>query len=174
MNLNPDKCHLPLNINDQNTLNTGNLHIKDSLCGKVHGIANHIEAKKYWRNIWRHWKRILMNAFFKPQFNYCPFIWTCCNHSLISKINRLHDVCELCTAIKFWETSRRSWFCLYSSSKYQISKVWEMFKEKIFHFRDAVTCQLRKRRFSNPIYTLCFQWDRGYKNSRTKNLGNFA
>ena len=45
MNLNPDKCHLPLNINEQNTLNTGNLTIKDSLCGKVHGIANHIEAK---------------------------------------------------------------------------------------------------------------------------------
>ena len=93
MNLNPDKCHLPLNINEQNTLNTGNLNMKDSLCGKVHGIANHIEAKKYWRNIWRHRKRILMNAFFKPQFNYCPFIWTCCNHSLISKIYRLHERC---------------------------------------------------------------------------------
>ena len=35
-------------------------------------------------------KRILMNAFFKYQFNYCPLVWMCCNKSLNSKTNRLH------------------------------------------------------------------------------------
>ena len=38
-------------------------------------------------------RRILMNAFFKAQFNYCPIIWmfhSCC---LNNKINRLHERC---------------------------------------------------------------------------------
>ena len=36
-------------------------------------------------------KRILMNAFFKSQFNYCKLVWMCCNRSLNTKINRLHQ-----------------------------------------------------------------------------------
>ena len=35
--------------------------------------------------------RILMNAFFKSQFKYCPLIWMCDNRSLSNKINQLHD-----------------------------------------------------------------------------------
>ena len=38
-------------------------------------------------------KRILMNAFFKLQINYCPLVWMCCNRSLNTKINRLHERC---------------------------------------------------------------------------------
>ena len=38
-------------------------------------------------------KRIIMNAFFKSQFNYCPLVWMCCNRSLNTKINRLHERC---------------------------------------------------------------------------------
>ena len=38
-------------------------------------------------------KCILMNAFFKSQFNYCPLVWMCCNRSLNTKINRLHERC---------------------------------------------------------------------------------
>ena len=34
-----------------------------------------------------------MNAFFKSQFNYCTFVWICCNISLNTKINPLHDQC---------------------------------------------------------------------------------
>ena len=37
-------------------------------------------------------RRNLMNAFFKSQFNYCPLIWMCCNRSLNSKIDRLHEI----------------------------------------------------------------------------------
>ena len=36
-------------------------------------------------------KRILMNAFFKLQFNYYPLLRMCCNRSLNTKINRLHE-----------------------------------------------------------------------------------
>ena len=38
-------------------------------------------------------RRILMNANFKAQFNYCPAVWMFDNHSLNNKINRLHERC---------------------------------------------------------------------------------
>ena len=38
-------------------------------------------------------KRILMNAFFKSQFSYCPLVWMCHSHANNSKINRLHERC---------------------------------------------------------------------------------
>ena len=36
---------------------------------------------------------ILMNAFFKAQFNYCPIIWMFHSRCLNNKINRLHERC---------------------------------------------------------------------------------
>ena len=38
-------------------------------------------------------RRILMNAFFKSQFNYCPTIWMFHNLSLNNKINGIHERC---------------------------------------------------------------------------------
>ena len=38
-------------------------------------------------------RKILMNAFFRSQFNYCPLIWMCYNGSLNYKINPLHERC---------------------------------------------------------------------------------
>ena len=38
-------------------------------------------------------RRILMNAFFNSQFNYCPVIWICHSRVLNNKINRLHERC---------------------------------------------------------------------------------
>ena len=38
-------------------------------------------------------RRILMNAFFKAQFNYCPAVWMFHSRSLNNKINRLHERC---------------------------------------------------------------------------------
>ena len=38
-------------------------------------------------------RKILMNAFFRSQFNYCPLIWMCYNRSLNYKINPLHERC---------------------------------------------------------------------------------
>ena len=38
-------------------------------------------------------RKILMDAFFRSQFNYCPLIWMCYNRSLNQKVNRLHERC---------------------------------------------------------------------------------
>ena len=38
-------------------------------------------------------RRILLNAFFKAQFNYCPAIWVFHSRALNNKINRLHESC---------------------------------------------------------------------------------
>ena len=38
-------------------------------------------------------RSILMNAFFKAQFSYCPAVWMFHNHSLNNKINRLYERC---------------------------------------------------------------------------------
>ena len=47
-------------------------------------LSNYMELPK---------KHILMNAFFKAQFNYCPVVWMFHSHSLNNKINRLHERC---------------------------------------------------------------------------------
>ena len=47
-------------------------------------ITNYMELPK---------GRILMNAFFKAQFNYSPAIWMFHSHNLNSKIIRLHERC---------------------------------------------------------------------------------
>ena len=38
-------------------------------------------------------RRLLMNSFFKTQFNYCPLIWMCHSRENNRKINRLHERC---------------------------------------------------------------------------------
>ena len=38
-------------------------------------------------------RRLLLNAFFKAQFNYCPVVWMFHPRSLNSKINRLYERC---------------------------------------------------------------------------------
>ena len=38
-------------------------------------------------------RRILMNAFFKSQFSYCPLVWMCHSRANNDKINRLHERC---------------------------------------------------------------------------------
>ena len=56
-----------------------NTHV-DTICKKDHRkltalsrIANYMKLPK---------RRILMNAFLKAQFNYCPIIWMCYSRSL--------------------------------------------------------------------------------------------
>ena len=38
-------------------------------------------------------RRLLMNSFFKTQFNYCPLIWMCHSRENNRKIDRLHERC---------------------------------------------------------------------------------
>ena len=113
MKLNTDKCHLLLNSQEPNTLKIGDLHINNSLNEKLLGITfgfklkfnRHIEdicqkasqklnvLARLAPYIGTTKKRILMNAFFKSQFNYCPLVWMCCNRSLNNKISLLYERC---------------------------------------------------------------------------------
>ena len=94
MKLNTDKCHLLLNSQEPNTLKIGDLHINNSLSEKPLGITFDCKLKfnKDIEDISQKAsqkinaltrlapymgttkKRILMNAFFKSQFNYCPLV----------------------------------------------------------------------------------------------------
>ena len=38
-------------------------------------------------------RHILLNAFFKSQFNYCALVWMCHSRINNTKINRLHERC---------------------------------------------------------------------------------
>ena len=113
MKVNSDKCHLPLNSQEPNTLKIDDLQINNSLSEKLLGITfdfrlkfnKHIEGicEKTSKKInalarlapymGTTKKRIIMDTFFKSQFNYCPSVWMCCNRSLNTKINRLDERC---------------------------------------------------------------------------------
>ena len=91
----------------------GGLYLNNSLSEKLLGITFDCKLKfnKYIEDIWQKVsqksnalaklapymattkRRILVNAFFKSQFNYFPLVWMCCNRSLNTKINRLHERC---------------------------------------------------------------------------------
>ena len=94
MKLNTDKCHLLLNSQESNTLKIGDLHINNSLSEKPLGITFDCKLKfnkdiedisqkasqktnaltRLAPYVGTTKKRILMNAFFKSQFNYCPLV----------------------------------------------------------------------------------------------------
>ena len=90
---NTDKYHLLLNNQESNMLKIGDLDINISLSEKLLRISsqklNALARFATFMGTTR--KRILMNAFFKSQFNYCPLAWMHCNRSLNTKINQLHE-----------------------------------------------------------------------------------
>ena len=108
MKLNNDKFHLLLNMQDQNFLKIGNFIMNNSFCEILLVITfncklklrSHIKdiCKKATRKLNALFKivpfmdisrrKVLMNAFFRSQFNYCrPLIWMCYNRFLNQKIN---------------------------------------------------------------------------------------
>ena len=110
---NPDKCHLLVSTNEKIKINTGDFSIENSNCEKLLGVKidnkltfdYHVSdmCKKANRKINTlariapfiniNKRRILMNSFFRSQFNYCPLIWMCHNRTNNRKINRLHERC---------------------------------------------------------------------------------
>ena len=94
MKLNTDKCHLLLHSQEPNTLKIGDLHINNSLSEKLLDVTFDCKLKfnKHVKDISQKAsqkinvltrlapymgttkKRILKNAFFKSQFNYCPLM----------------------------------------------------------------------------------------------------
>ena len=114
MKLNTDKCRLLLNIQEPNTLKIGDLHTNNPLSEKLLGIVFDCKLKfnKLIEEIFQKApeklnapkrlapymgttkKRILMNVFFKSQFNYWLLVWMCCNRSLNTNVNWLHKQYE--------------------------------------------------------------------------------
>ena len=106
MKLNTDKCYLLLSIQEPNTLKIGDLHINNSLCEKQLGITfdcqlkfnSHIKDICQKTSLKLHVlarlapyvgatkKRILMMAFFKSQYDYCPLVWMWCNRFLNEQV----------------------------------------------------------------------------------------
>ena len=91
---NPDKCHLLVSTNEKTKINIGDFSIENSGCEKLLGVKidnkltfdYHVSdmCKKANRKINAlariapfinlNKRRILMNSFFRSQFNYCPLI----------------------------------------------------------------------------------------------------
>ena len=113
MKVNHNKCHLLSSAQDERNIQIANTAIKYSKSKKLLGIVldNKLKFDKHVENICQKAskklnalarvtnrmelpkRRILMNAFFKAQFNYCPAVWMFHNRSLNNKINRLHERC---------------------------------------------------------------------------------
>ena len=110
---NASKRHLLISSGENVHVNKGTSHIKYSHNERLLGIdidcklsfENHInqicsKARAKIKALARiapflnkRKRKLLMNAFFKSQFSYCPLSWMFHSRTLNNKINRLHERC---------------------------------------------------------------------------------
>ena len=110
---NVDKCHLLVSSSDAVSLIVSEYDIKNNECEKLLGVKfdNKLTFEKHINDIYRKAsrkiyalariapymdlskQRMVMNAFFNSQLNYCPLIWICHNRTTNRKINRLYERC---------------------------------------------------------------------------------
>ena len=108
---NTDKCHLLLSKDESSEIHIGDSIIESSTCEKLLGIKidsklhfdDHIQdlcnkANRKLRALARatlymnlQQRKVLMNAFFNAQFNYCPLIWMLHSRQNNYKIKHLHQ-----------------------------------------------------------------------------------
>ena len=113
MKVNHEKCRLLFSTQEEANIQTANTTIKCSKSKKLLEIVhdNKLKFDKHVENICQKAsiklnalaratiymelskRLILMNVFFKAQFNYFPAVWMIHNCSLNNKINRLHERC---------------------------------------------------------------------------------
>ena len=67
-----------------------NSHVRD-ICQKAGQELNAIPRITHYMSFAK--RRLLVNAFFYSQFNYCQLVWMCHNRTNNNKINRLHERC---------------------------------------------------------------------------------
>ena len=65
-------------------------HIQD-LCNKANRKLRALARATPYMNLQK--RKVLMNAFFNAQFNYCPLIWMLHSHQNSNKIKHLHERC---------------------------------------------------------------------------------
>ena len=110
---NSDKCLFLVSTNEKTKINLGEFSIENSDCEKLLGVKIdnkltfdcHVSdmCKKANRKISAlariapfiniNKRRILMNSFFRSQFNYCPLIWMSHSRTNNRKINPFHERC---------------------------------------------------------------------------------
>ena len=110
---NEDKCHVILSSQDNVHVNIGTAQIKSSkfqkllhinidskwkfeehinwICKKASAKLNALGGISYYMNPLK--RRLLVNACFTSQFNYCPLTWMFDSRKLNNEINRLHERC---------------------------------------------------------------------------------
>ena len=113
MKANPSKCHLSLSTQEEANIQIANTTIRNSKSQKLLGVVldNKLKFNIHVGNICHKANRklnalarlknymelpkrhLLLNAFFKVQFNYCLVVWMFHSRSLNNKINRLHEPC---------------------------------------------------------------------------------
>ena len=98
-------------------------------------------------------KRVLVNAFFKSQFNYRPLVWMCCNRSLNTRMKRLH---EQCLCIIYNEKKKKTNFneLLAKDSSASIHyQNFQKFVVEIFHFSRVLSLEIVTElfQFREPI-----------------------
>ena len=109
----PGKCHALVSTNKHLNMKVCDFTIGNSECENILGVKidvnlnfnEHISdlRKKASRKISAlarvaHFmsvekRKLVMNAFFTSQFNYCPLVWMCHSRTNNSKINMLHERC---------------------------------------------------------------------------------
>ena len=107
------KFHLLLSSHEDVNIQIANVTIKSSTSQELLGVTidNKLKFHKHFENICQKAsrklnalarlvnlmdlskRRILINAFFNTQFNFCPTIWVFHSRSLNNKIYRLHERC---------------------------------------------------------------------------------
>ena len=113
MKANLGKCHMLLSSLESLNFQISETVIHNSQSKKLLGVTfdNKLKFEKHINTIYKKAnrklnalarittymkltkRRILMNAFFDSQFNYCPLIWMFHSRNLNNKINRLHERC---------------------------------------------------------------------------------
>ena len=113
MKANPDKCNFIINTDNLTKLSIGESEIISSKSVKLLGvhIDNRLKFDQHINLICKKAnqklhalarvssymdiskKKVLFNAFFFPQFSYCPLTWMCHSREQNAKINRLHEKC---------------------------------------------------------------------------------
>ena len=108
---NTDKCYFLLSKDESSEIHIGDSIIESSTCEKLLGIKidsklrfdDHIQdlcnkANRKLRALARatpymnlQKRKVLMNAFFNAQFNYCPLIWMLHSRQNNNKIKHLHE-----------------------------------------------------------------------------------
>ena len=113
MKANLNKCHLLLSTTDAFNFEISETVIRNSNSKKLLGVTfdNKLKFEKHIITICQRAnrklnalarltlymelgkRRMLINAFFNSQFNYCSVIWMCRSRALNNKVNRLHERC---------------------------------------------------------------------------------